>query len=135
MYIDEILNRFDNVRESGGGQYSCRCPSHNDKSNSLGIKQDGDKILMNCFAGCDVKSILDSVGLQWKDILPKNENMDKLITKSFNPYSVLKMLSDEVLIVGLSSAQIKKGKALSNEDHMRLLKAVGNIRGAYEKCR
>jgi hypothetical protein len=135
MHIEEVVNRFDNVRESGGGQYSCRCPSHKDKSNSLGIKQDGERILMNCFAGCDVKSILDAVGLQWKDILPKNEEMGGLINKSFNPYSVLKMLADEVLIVGLSSAQISKGNLLSEEDHIRLLKAVSNIRGAYEKCK
>ena len=39
MYIEDLLNRFDGVRETGGGQYSCRCPAHDDKSNSLGIKQ------------------------------------------------------------------------------------------------
>ena len=55
MYIEDLLNRFDGVRESGSGQYSCRCPAHEDKSNSLGIKQgDGGRILLNCFAGCDL---------------------------------------------------------------------------------
>lgn len=135
MYLQEVLNRFDNVKETGSGQYSCRCPAHNDKSNSLGIKQDGDKILMNCFAGCSVKSILDSVGLQWKDILSPNDEMNKLIKKSFNPYAVLKMLRDEVLHVGLSSSSIIKGNKLSEEDHSRLLKAISNIRSAYEKCK
>jgi len=135
MYIQEILNHFENVKESGNGQYSCRCPAHKDKSNSLGIKQDGDKILMNCFAGCDIKSILDASGLEWKDILPNNEDMNKEIKKSFNPYAVLKMLRDEVLHVGLSSATIKKGNKLSDEDHERLLLAINNIRSAYDKCR
>ena len=61
---------------------------------------------------------------------------DKYVPRlGFNPYSVLKMLRDEVLIVGLSSSEIKKGKALSDEDHNRLLIAVANIRRAYEKCK
>ena len=129
------MNHFDGVRETGSGQYSCRCPAHEDKSNSLGIKQgDGDRILLNCFAGCDVKSILDSVGLDWKDILPDNQ-LYQAEKHSFNPFAVLKMIRDEVLIIGLASADIRKGKALNDEDHMRLMKAVGNVRDAYSKTK
>ena len=86
---------------------------------------------MNCFAGCDVKSILDSVGLDWKDILPSNEHENNIKQTGFNPYSVLKMIRDEVLIIGLSSSQIRAGKPLNDEDHDRLLKAVANVRSAY----
>jgi hypothetical protein len=131
MFLEEIINHFDGVKKTGGNQYSCKCPAHEDKSNSLGITSDGDRILMNCFAGCSVKSILDSVGLSWADIMPKKETDKYTPTLSFNPYSVLKMLGDEVLIVGLSSSSIIKGIALSDEDHKRLLKAVANIRRAY----
>ena len=136
MYIEDILNRFDGVRESGSGQYSCRCPAHEDKSNSLGIKQgEGDHILLNCFAGCDTKHILDSVGLTWKDILPDNDVTQEIKTSGFNPYSVLKMIRDEVLIIGLASADIRKGKQLNDADHDRLLKAVSNVRDAYSKTK
>ena len=101
----------------------------------MGIKQgDGDRILLNCFAGCGVKEILESVGLGWKDILPDNKlfQVDK---HKFNPFAVLKMIRDEVLIVGLASAEIRNGKALNDTDHDRLLKAVGNIRDAYSKTK
>ena len=136
MYLQDVLNRFDGVRETGSGQYSCRCPAHEDKSNSLGMKQgEGDRILLNCFAGCDTKHILDAVGLTWKDILPDNEVTKEIKTSGFNPYSVLKMIRDEVLIIGLASADIRKGKALNDEDHDRLLKAVGNVRDAYSKTK
>ena len=131
MYIEGVLNSFDNVRESGSGQYSCRCPAHPDQSNSLGIKQgDGDRILLNCFAGCDVKSVLDAAGLEWKDILPDNK-LYQAEKHSFNPFAVLKMLRDEVLIIGLASADIRNGKPLNDNDHDRLMKAVGNVRSAY----
>ena len=129
------MNRFDGVRETGSGQYSCRCPAHEDKSASLGIKEgDEDRILLNCFAGCDVKSILDSVGLDWKDILPDNK-LYQVEKHKFNPFAVLKMIRDEVLIIGLSSSQIRAGKPLNDEDHNRLLKAVGNVRDAYSKTK
>jgi hypothetical protein len=45
------------------------------------------------------------------------------------------MIRDEVLIIGLASADIRKGKALNDEDHDRLLKAVGNVRDAYSKTK
>ena len=89
---------------------------------------------MNCFAGCDVKTILESVGLNWKDILPDNK-LFQAEKHKFNPFAVLKMIRDEVLIIGLSSAQIRAGKPLNDEDHNRLLKAVGNVRDAYSKTK
>ena len=42
------------------------------------------------------------------------------------------MIRDEVLIIGLASADIRKGKPLNDTDHDRLLKAVGNVRDAYK---
>ena len=129
------MNNFDGVRETGNGQYSCRCPAHEDKSASLGIKQgDGDRILLNCFAGCDVISILESAGLEWKDILPNNK-LYQAEKYGFNPYAVLKAIRDEVLIIGLSSVDIRNNKPLNDKDHDRLLKAVANVRDAYSKCK
>ena len=45
------------------------------------------------------------------------------------------MIRDEVLIIGLSSAQIRAGKPLNGKDHDRLMKAVGNVRDAYSKTK
>ncbi|MBL6729235.1 MAG: DNA primase [Methylophilaceae bacterium] len=135
MFLQEILNRFDNVKKTGSDQYSCRCPAHNDKSNSLGIAEKDGNILINCFAGCSVQSILDATNLKWKDILSSDNEMEMQITKTFNPYAVLKHLRDEVLIIGLSSVDIRNGKSLNNEDHERLMLAISNIRSAYAKCK
>ena len=53
----------------------------------------------------------------------------------FNPFAVLKMIRDEVLIIGLASADIRKGKPLNDKDHDRLLQAVANVRDAYSKTK
>ena len=82
---------------------------------------------MNCFAGCDIKSILDASGLKWKDILPDNK-LYQSEKQGFNPYAVLKMLRDEVLIIGLASSSIKKGKPLNDTDHDRLLPHEGQAK-------
>ena len=129
------MNNFDGVRETGNGQYSCRCPAHEDKSASLGIKEgDGGRILLNCFAGCDVNSILNSAGLDWKDIM-NEEKLFQAEKYKFNPFAVLKMIRNEVLIIGLASADIRNGKPLNDKDHDRLMKAVGNVRDAYSKTK
>ena len=101
----------------------------------MGVKQgDGDRVLLNCFAGCDVKSILEAANLKWSDILPDNK-LYQAEKHGFNPFSVLKMIRDEVLIIGLASVDLRNGKQLSDKEHDRLLKAVGNVRGAYAKTK
>jgi len=45
------------------------------------------------------------------------------------------MLRDEVLIIGLASADIRKGKKLEDKEHDRLMKAIGNVRDAYAKTK
>ena len=129
------MNHFDGVRETGNGQYSCRCPAHEDKSASLGIKEgDGGRILLNCFASCDALSVLNAAGLDWKDIM-NEEKLYQAVKHKFNPFAVLKMIRDEVLIIGLASVDIRAGKPLNDVEHARLLKAVGNVRDAYSKTK
>ena len=45
------------------------------------------------------------------------------------------MIRDEVLLIGLASVDIRKGKPLNDKEHERLLKAVGNVRDAYRKTK
>ena len=45
-----------------------RCPCHNDSTQSLSISEENGKILLNCFAGCRTEDILNSVGLEMKDL-------------------------------------------------------------------
>jgi len=62
MRTADLIDHFEQVRRSGAG-YIVRCPSHEDKSPSLSIK-DGDKgILMYCHAGCRVEEICSKIGI------------------------------------------------------------------------
>jgi hypothetical protein len=61
MTIDQILGRLDRVRKSGGG-WTARCPNHEDKKNSLSIKEEAGKVLLHCFAGCTFEQIMAAMG-------------------------------------------------------------------------
>ena len=72
MTANEFLNRFQNVSGSGG-QYSAKCPAHDDKRNSLSIKfDDVGNIAVHCHAGCDTSEIVSAVGLKMKDLFSEN---------------------------------------------------------------
>ena len=49
--------RFTRADTEGKG----RCPAHDDKSPSLSVKQDGGRLLLHCFAGCEYEAIVEAL--------------------------------------------------------------------------
>ncbi len=72
MDAQEIVSRFQNVRQSSQHEWMASCPAHDDSNASLHLTemQDG-ALLMKCFAGCSQDDILQAVGLTWKDLPQK----------------------------------------------------------------
>ncbi len=129
-----ILGHFEKVKKtSKANSYNCLCPAHNDKTASLSIKfaEDG-RVLMHCFAGCDIESVLSAAGLSFEDIIPERIDILKPMGKIYNPFAVLKSLQNEALLVAVAAAEIAEGKQINKEDKDRLLKAVGLLREGYE---
>lgn len=77
MQLDEFLRHFDGVKRIGDGKYKALCPCHNDRQASLGISAKGDKILINCLAGCHYKDILAEVGLTEADLFNDGKTMQE----------------------------------------------------------
>jgi DNA primase len=69
MTLQDILSQLQNSKKNGNG-YTALCPSHDDNQQSLSIKETGGKILLKCFAGCDVQTIVSSLGIELKDLFP-----------------------------------------------------------------
>ena len=77
MNITEFLGRLTGVKESSHG-WQARCPAHDDKNASLSIAQGKDgRILLNCFAGCPVESVVGALGLHLADLFPPKTGNDK----------------------------------------------------------
>ncbi len=72
-----------NGRRIGVDRWQAKCPAHEDGSPSLSIREGRDgRVLLNCFAGCRLTSILNAMGLHIRDIFagppPSAEQQAKL---------------------------------------------------------
>lgn len=69
MTIEEFMKRLEGVREDHPGQYSAKCPAHDDKTASLSVGKGRDnRIVVHCHAGCDHRDILAALGLSEADL-------------------------------------------------------------------
>jgi hypothetical protein len=61
--IAAVVERFG-ARRTGTGRWIARCTAHPDRSPSLSIAEGrGGRVLLHCWAGCDLAAILKSAGL------------------------------------------------------------------------
>lgn len=87
MNINTFLSYLKESKQTGKNKWVALCPAHNDHKPSLSIKYDesNDVILLNCFAGCDVKDILSCIGLEMKDLYNDNKTLKPKVLKE-TPY-------------------------------------------------
>jgi DNA primase len=71
--MEELLALLDGVKPATRYSYKALCPAHNDVDPSLDIKLEADdRILLHCFGGCTTESILEQLGLDFKDLFNDN---------------------------------------------------------------
>lgn len=81
--LGTVLALLEAVRPDGrkAGEFFARCPSHNDKTPSLHVTEQADRILLHCFAGCDtvrdVIPALEARGLEKATLFPEQDRYDQ----------------------------------------------------------
>lgn len=73
MTIEHILGSFRSAPRRIGQDWMARCPAHDDRepSRSVSVGRDG-RILMSCFAGCDIEAICQTLGTSMRDLMPSD---------------------------------------------------------------
>ncbi len=71
--FDDFLHLFKKVKPIGNGEHQALCPAHNDRNPSLHIKLNGDKVLLNCKAGCTTTEVVKSLNLTMADLFIKED--------------------------------------------------------------
>lgn len=71
MKAELLLSRLEKVRTAGRDRWMARCPAHHDGTPSLSVRAlDDGRMLLHCYAGCDVQAVLGAIGLQFSDLYP-----------------------------------------------------------------
>lgn len=81
MHLEEIVSKFQDAKKIGDKSYQVKCAAHRDEKASLTITEDDNKILLYCHAGCDTLSILNSVGLEEKDLFNNVKEKPKVVAE------------------------------------------------------
>jgi len=137
MQIQKLLERLDKVKTLGPGRWQASCPTslhkHGDRSQGLYIRETSDgRILIHCFAGCGAADIVQSVGLELKDLFPpKAERITQLKPhERWIPRDVITCLSHEILIGAIAAHDLAAGRDLSFSEYQRLLTASEHLMSA-----
>lgn len=138
MSIDKLLDRVQKVKRTGEGKYLACCPAHDDKRPSLGVKLTNDgKILVHCFAGCDVQSIVSAIGLTLADLMPEDSSYrrDNATSPRFNKAELFDRIAFEAVILSLAIRQLLGGETLAADDIHRVRLAERTINDIAKECR
>ncbi len=136
MPINTLLSRLEKVKPNGNSKWLSCCPAHPDKSPSLAIKEINGKILIHCFAGCQVSEVVSAIGLQLSDLMPFNPSYQKgAKPPRFNKYELFDRLVFETVILSMGIRQLLNGEILEQSDLSRVLLAESTINGIVREVR
>lgn len=135
MSVELLLSRLRRVRRTGPGRWIASCPTREDRSPSLAVRELEDgRVLLHDFGGDDVESILAAVGMSFSDLFPaKPVQFSKPVRRPFSPTDVLALVAFESTVAVLVVSDVLKGTA-TDADRNRLLVAAQRLGHAAEVC-
>jgi len=121
MKTDVLLSRLEGVKKGyTPNTWLARCPAHPDKTPSLAIREEGDRVLIHCFAGCSPFEVVSAVSMDLSDLFPDKLEPSKPMKRRFMPQDVIACLAGETFFVTLCAEALAKGEKLADVDVDRL---------------
>lgn len=134
MSAETLLSRLDKVKRTGANRWQARCPAHDDRGPSLAVRElDDGRVLVHCFAGCDVREVLAGVSLPIEALFPERDLAHgKPERRPFPAADVLRSIAFEALVVATAGTALLTGHPFTSQDRERLMMAVRRIQAALE---
>jgi hypothetical protein len=125
----KLLNRLELVRQTGPHRWSGRCPAHADRTPSLSVRElEDSRVLLHCFAGCEVGDVLAALGLELSDLFEKPLGHSLVPFHSRIPaHDLLAIVSEEVSVVAIVAADLLANRKIDEADWQRLAQAAARI--------
>ena len=132
MSTDKVLSHLTRVKRTAPGKWSACCPAHEDRSPSLAVRElDDGRVLVHCFGGCSVESVLGAIGLDMTDLFPERVAAPGAGTAPQRlrlPASqAIEILERETMIVAVVGGDMVRKKDITETDHRRLIQAVSRV--------
>ncbi|MEA3278575.1 MAG: DNA primase [Pseudomonadota bacterium] len=116
--VHKLLSGLEGVKPAGDRRWYARCPAHDDRSPSLSVRlTDEGKVLIYCFAGCESESVLDALGLTWRDLYSDRWQAARHAATSRRKIPTLERILREAdpmeherLILRIAAADLRAGK-------------------------
>ena len=134
---DKLLARLDGVKGTGKDRWIAKCPSHEDRTPSLAVREVEDRLLLHCFAGCSVGEIVLAAGLALNDLFPPRPDDPSGRKRERNPFYAidgLRCIARESLVVKLAADALANGEPFSADDRKRMTCAATRIHLALCAC-
>ncbi len=131
---ESVLPRLNRLRQQGQGKWAACCPAHDDSSPSLVLKEAADgRLLVHCFAGCDAKSVMGSIGLSLADLYPVNPSYPPpQAVNSRQLQQVRSRALDDRILLQVAQAALATGEKLSSSDEAAIEGALLRWDHGYE---
>jgi putative DNA primase/helicase len=68
--LSRFLDKLEGVKKQGGG-FIARCPAHDDRRQSLSVREGEKGIVFHCHAGCESFAVCAALGLKLSDLFAK----------------------------------------------------------------
>jgi hypothetical protein len=136
MSAELLLSKLHRVKRLGPGKWSASCPTREDKSPSLSVRElDDGTVLLHDFGGDSVEAILGALGMTFNDLYPAKpeRHFSRPVRRPFSPSEVLALVAFEASVAVLVVSDVLKGKA-TEADLKRLLVAAQRLGNAAEVC-
>lgn len=139
MSAESITARLNGLRRTGRGRWAARCPAHKDRGPSLSVRElDDGRVLLHCFAGCEVGAVLGALGLDMADLYPPRESAGAGRQAEQRPFSVrdlIQALQAELRVAWVLLADLAAGREPTEADRRRALKARDRCAALIEELR
>ena len=136
MGADKLLSRLQRVKRTGPGKWIASCPTREDKSPSLAIREmDDGTVLLHDFGGDSVEAILGAVGLSFSDLYPPQPGtIGKPVKRPFNASDVLSLVAFESTVAVVVISDVVNNDGATEQDLERLLVVAQRLGNAAEVC-
>ena len=131
-----LLSRLDGVTEKSNGEWSARCPAHDDRNPSLNIARGDDgRVLVKCWAECGTLEVVQAVGLTLADLFVKTtrHRLPPGRTRQYPNYrKILELIKHELTVLMIAAERLYKNEPLTEREYEAVSRAYVNISKVLE---